>query len=255
MPDADNFESPAVRVGRYAAGLTMPAHADGHPRLSIVLAGGLRERVRRVDVDAGAGFVAIKPGHVVHENVFGPQGACVVSMLIPAWLAADPGVSVLAQWRWIRPGPLSLRALRLALAARRAPGVASDGNGLAEWLAEAAEPEPRRRRGPPPAWLLRIREALDEAAVAGGSSVRALAQREGLHPVYVARLFRQYLRCTPSEYLQSRRLMRAMEGVAAGEPGLAALAVDAGFADQSHFNRDCRRLLGLSPGVLRGLLG
>lgn len=64
-----------------------------------MLAGELRERVRRVDVDASAGFVAIKPGHVVHENVFGPLGACVVSMLIPAWLTADPGVSVLEQWR------------------------------------------------------------------------------------------------------------------------------------------------------------
>ncbi|MCU0754894.1 MAG: helix-turn-helix transcriptional regulator [Xanthomonadales bacterium] len=239
-------ESPSVRVGRYAGGLRMPAHADGHSRLSVVLAGGLRERAGRVEVDAGVGFVAIKPGPVVHENVFGPTGACVVSILIPDGLAADAEGSVLDQWRWIRPGPLSLRALRLALSTRR--DAVSAENALAEWLAEAAEPEPRHRRGAPPAWLRRVREALDAAAV---TSVRALAEAEGLHPVYVARVFRQYLRCTPSEYLQSRRLLRALEGMAAGVSDLAALALAAGFADQSHFSRDCRRLLGLPPGALR----
>lgn len=61
MPDAA-AESLSVRGGRYAGGLRMPAHADGRSRLSVVLAGGLRERVGRVDVDAGVGFVAISPG-------------------------------------------------------------------------------------------------------------------------------------------------------------------------------------------------
>lgn len=242
MPDTA-AESLSVRVGRYAGGLRMPAHADGQSRLSVVLAGGLRERAGRVEVDAGVGFVAIKPGPVVHENVFGPTGACVVSILIPDGLA---DAAALAQWRWIRPGPLSLRALRLALATRR--DAVSAENALAEWLAEATEAEPRHRRGAPPAWLRRVREALDAAVV---PSVRALAEAEGLHPVYVARVFRQYLRCTPSTYLQSRRLLRALEGMAAGASDLAGLALAAGFADQSHFSRDCRRLLGLPPGALR----
>lgn len=244
MLDTASAKYPSLRVGRYAGGLRMPAHADGQSRLSVVLAGGLRERVGRVEVDAGVGFVAIKPGPVVHENVFGPTGACVVSILIPDGLVAD--AAALAQWRWIRPGPLSLRALRLALATRRDAVTAE--NALTEWLAEATDAEPRPRRGAPPAWLRRVREALDAAAV---PSVRALAEAEGLHPVYVARVFRQYLRCTPSAYLQSRRLLRALEGMAAGVSDLAGLALAAGFADQSHFSRDCRRLLGLPPGALR----
>lgn len=39
-----------------------------------------------------------------------------------------------------------------------------------------------------------------------------------------------------------------------GALDLAGLAGDLGFADQSHMGREVRRLTGLSPGKLNGLL-
>jgi AraC-like DNA-binding protein len=41
-------------------------------------------------------------------------------------------------------------------------------------------------------------------------------------------------------------------GRAPGEDGLARLAADAGFTDQSHMSRECARLTGLTPSAFLG---
>jgi len=41
-------------------------------------------------------------------------------------------------------------------------------------------------------------------------------------------------------------------GAAGGERGIAALALEAGYADHAHLVRDCQALAGLPPGQLLG---
>jgi AraC-like DNA-binding protein len=53
---------------------------------------------------------------------------------------------------------------------------------------------------------------------------------------------------TLQQVLRFRRFLRLAEDTP-GEP-LALLAADAGYADQSHLSRDCRRLAGLPPAAL-----
>jgi AraC-like DNA-binding protein len=68
------------------------------------------------------------------------------------------------------------------------------------------------------------------------------------------RLFRSYVGVTPRWVLQRGRLHLAAERVTdhaeTGEgPGWAELAVDLGYADQAHFIRDFRRVLGETPAA------
>ncbi|HEY4164748.1 MAG TPA: AraC family transcriptional regulator [Dongiaceae bacterium] len=63
----------------------------------------------------------------------------------------------------------------------------------------------------------------------------------------LARQFRKRLGTSPYRYLTMRRLDRARSTIAAGQ-ALADVAVDCGFADQSHMTRQFKQAYGMSPG-------
>jgi AraC family transcriptional regulator len=52
-------------------------------------------------------------------------------------------------------------------------------------------------------------------------------------------------------YLAERRVERAKLMMTFTREGLTDIALACGFADQSHFNRYFRRIVGMSPGIWR----
>jgi AraC family transcriptional regulator len=104
-----------------------------------------------------------------------------------------------------------------------------------------------------PDWWNRVREKLHDGF---GDNLRIseLAQEAGVHPVYLARLFRKMTGATPGEYLQGLRLQYVCrELLNKGKP-LAQIAAEAGFADQSHMTRTLKRRTGETPGEFGSLL-
>ena len=51
-----------------------------------------------------------------------------------------------------------------------------------------------------------------------------------------------------ANYVRKRRIERARSEVAAGKRPLSIIALDAGFADQSHFTKVFRQAFGETPG-------
>lgn len=96
-------------------------------------------------------------------------------------------------------------------------------------------------------------ERLDAGAARVAEAV-ALRDRREADPARIAavserRLRRRFVQAVgygPATYLRVARFQRAV-GLAPHVPGLAALAVAAGYADQAHLSRDCRALTGLTP--------
>ena len=72
-----------------------------------------------------------------------------------------------------------------------------------------------------------------------------------VHPVLLARAFRTYFGTSPGRYLRRLRLDWAAAELLATQRRLADIALQAGFADQSHFTRAFRRHTGLTPGQYR----
>jgi AraC-like DNA-binding protein len=68
------------------------------------------------------------------------------------------------------------------------------------------------------------------------------------------RLFAEHVGYGPKTLQRVLRFQRAVAAVADGL-GLAGAAALAGYADQAHLSRDCRRLSGLTPGELARWLG
>jgi AraC-like DNA-binding protein len=85
--------------------------------------------------------------------------------------------------------------------------------------------------------------------------VDQLTQEFGISSRSLQRLFREYVGVGPKWVVQSLRLLEAADRAKRGEvTDWADLALELGYADQAHFIRDFKRLVGLSPaGYMRSL--
>src|SRR5437868_4430384 len=79
-------------------------------------------------------------------------------------------------------------------------------------------------------------------------TVGRLAREAGVHPVYLARCFRRFFRCTPGDLLRLRRLQKAAALILHRDLPLADIAMHCGFTDQSHMTTAFRLVYGTSPG-------
>ena len=76
----------------------------------------------------------------------------------------------------------------------------------------------------------------------------------GLDRYALSRHFRALYATSPHRFLLMRRLQRAREMIKTGEP-LAGIAVETGFTDQSHLNRQFKKAFGMTPGRWAELVG
>src|SRR5207249_3454628 len=81
-------------------------------------------------------------------------------------------------------------------------------------------------------------------------SLDALAQQAGFSPYHFARVFRRTMGESPHHYVLRQRLEKAQRLLNEPVP-LAHVALESGFANQSHFTRTFKRHLGLTPGAYR----
>ncbi|HBS30041.1 MAG TPA: hypothetical protein DEB06_11490 [Phycisphaerales bacterium] len=73
----------------------------------------------------------------------------------------------------------------------------------------------------------------------------------GVDRCHLARSFRRSRGCTIGEAARLLRLRRAFAELVESDLPLSAVAVRAGFADQSHFGRVFRARFGTTPGAVR----
>jgi len=78
-------------------------------------------------------------------------------------------------------------------------------------------------------------------------SLEELAGVACLSPFHFHRLFLRNTGVSPHEYLIQFRIKKARELLMGGN-SIARVAMDLGFADQSHFNRYFKRVIGVAPG-------
>ena len=82
-------------------------------------------------------------------------------------------------------------------------------------------------------------------------SLRSIAAAVGVHPVHLARTFRRHQHCTLGEYVRRLRVDQACRELAQTDAPLSQIALSAGYYDQSHFSRNFKRLMGITPTEYR----
>lgn len=101
-----------------------------------------------------------------------------------------------------------------------------------------------------PAWLDAVKEFLREN-FSEPPGLNDLANEIGVHPTHLARVFRQFERCTVGDYVRDVRINYARQRMLNSSEPLVQIALAAGFADQTHFSRSFKRATGLTPGEFR----
>lgn len=81
-------------------------------------------------------------------------------------------------------------------------------------------------------------------------SLHALAEEVGLSKFHLLRLFREEVGTTPHAYQLHLRIARAREMLDANASA-AEVALACGFADQAHFTRAFKRIVGYTPGAFK----
>ena len=248
MPDSDLKE--VVRGGfrrtaiRYPPNYRMEMHSDDVSHISVVVAGAVREWTSRADVIGETTAVVVKPADVPHADLFGPHGACLVSV---DWPAELDDASLNERLLWHDHGALAAAAIALIDPAAWTTGQSVE-NRFFEFL--SCFDEVGDRRGTPPSWLLRVKEHLDDT-FSKSYSVRHLAEEAGVHPVHLARTFRRCFGCTVQEYVRLRRVRAMADRLIYTRRSAWHLALETGFADGAHATRSFRKELGTTPSRYR----
>jgi AraC family transcriptional regulator len=129
--------------------------------------------------------------------------------------------------------------------------MAMEGIAL-ELLANSARAERRRnvRDGKRQLRLDRVLELLHQSFPAL-PPLGTLAKAVEIHPVYLATIFRKAHGCTIGEYVRSVRIKYACSRMVSSNDPLVQIALESGFADQTHFSRSFRRVTGMAPAFYR----
>lgn len=238
---------------QHPPGTKVRAHAHEHDALSFVVAGAFGETVQSRPFECEPLTALLTPGGAWHKNHFGPVGARTfyVEFLDSTHpLAPPPGAREPTQFRGV---PVA-RGLQLRDGLQRHRGMGDTELQLEELLAASwsrLNPAPRRP-DVGPGWLTTVEEMIRTCS-ADPITLSALAAEVDVHPVYLARVFRDRHRCSISEYRHRVRVDRAVDMIARSEQSLGKIGLSVGFYDQSHFNRIFRREAGTTPGQWRSV--
>ena len=237
---------------RHAPALRTPAHAHPVICLHVVLEGLYDETTRASHEQLGPGWVLFKPSGEEHWNEFRAGGSTTLRIELEP--DALPDLT-----RHLPGRLLSFRSPRLAALAKRAHHELLVIDDLTPVVAESVALEIfahlARMRAPAArsasALARRCAELLEERFTEPYRLAEA-ARDLGVDRTVLAHAFREEFGRSVGEYIRERRVEYVASRLREGAlRSLGELAIEAGFADQSHLTRTFKSVYGCPPGSWR----
>lgn len=103
-----------------------------------------------------------------------------------------------------------------------------------------------------PIWIEHLKELIhfEKADL----SLKYLSEKLGVHPVHISRSVPKYLSVSLGEYIRQQKLKKAIPLLLSTDRSLTSIAYEAGFSDQSHFNRVFNTIFNMNPSAYRKIL-
>jgi AraC family transcriptional regulator len=233
----------------YDAHARLPRHAHENSYFCFALQGSYTERYGSTEVVCKPNTVTFRPSGQTHEDFVHDADARVFVLEISSeWIERLRANSLTLK---SAPGSYGGTLTRLCARLNRefhktdsAAKLAIEGLAL-ELLAEAAR-QPLSGIRTAPAWLRQARELIVEQ-FPETLGLTQIAAEVGVHPVYLATSFRQKFGVTIGEFIRKLRIEHACGELVKGDLPLAAIALQAGFVDQSHFSKVFKLYVGTTP--------
>lgn len=218
-------------------------HAHDWPVISLFVLGGYHNITEHGEQEIGGPSLVFYRSGVAHRNFAGEAGFEQVEIEFdPAWLG---GSQLPAEGVLTRVGG-TCGALARALALRCAAGLSeADLAAAIRRLLSLARREPARHTG---GWVETVTARLRADP---GGRIGDLAREMGRSAAWIGPAYRRSAGEGLQEAAARFRVERAARLLRETAGSLAAVAMEAGFCDQSHMNRTFRRLLGRSPLAVR----
>ena len=238
----------------YPSGFELHKHSHEYACFYIVLEGSLTERFGKRSRECGPMSMVFSPPDETHSDSFHRVGGrCFILEIAPERLTHLREFSLVlddsAQFHGGLLAWLSIRAYNESHCMDEVSPLVIESLAV-EIMAEVSRNAVKDSERKPPRWIERAREML-HADFSGNPTLACVAEAIGVHPVHLARVFRQFYCCTTGEYVRRLRIEFASRELSASDTPLAAISSAAGFSDQSHFSRTFRRYTGLTPAEFR----
>lgn len=239
-----------LNITRYEPFTDIGEHYHENAYLSLLINGRYRELNRREEQDMAPGEVIFRPAGYNHANHFpGSGGSCLNIEFKPEALYEQTGMPVLPRSTTVYPAGAFEYLYKLLYCFINDVGDGLSEEYLYNWLsAQAQQKIPVRL-----IWLPRVKAIL-ETELEERHSITALAARVHVHPVYLARAFKERVGLTPGEYQLKMRLKRALELLFRTGESVSSIAYATGFTDAAHLIRCFRACYNVSPHKFRASL-
>lgn len=251
------FDAQRLTATRSEDEVATHRHDDAH--FVLVLSGIYISSALHAPTRARAPTLVFNPAGTTHRDRFvDGAGSFLTLSLRPAALdGTDACLRVPPQASVLRAAGSVAAAFRLAR------DMAGGGDATvveaAAWEllaslpdAAGASPVPPVLPVPPvPRWAHQAYDAVMDMAADSCLRIADLAAALGVHPVHLARVFRQAWGCSPGQLLRWRRVEQAAGLLRRPGLAMAEVAAAAGFADQSHMNRAFQSQYGTTPARYR----
>jgi AraC family transcriptional regulator len=228
----------------------LPKHSHQLPFFGMLLGGSYREHYVHEERFFGPFTIMFRPAGVPHQDEIGPQGVKFFEIeILPEWQRQMEGLENPCED--FGGGKLLWLAMKLFRETRGECDGLSVESLLAELLGVVAPS--RETAKDAPSWLARVKDKL-ESEFCERLTLDELSEEADVHPVHLSRVFRRCTREGIGDYMHRLRVRAACEQMLKPDTSLTEVALEKGFADQSHFTRVFRRVTGMSPGAFRRMV-
>lgn len=228
----------ALSLTRYEGGARIPPHLHDAPFVTVVLDGGYRETARGETRECAPESIVVHAPGERHDDAFSAKRTTCLNVHGAAFERSA-----------LLDGPAAAAIAMKLRREFRAPDALSPMVVEAMMLELFAESARRRDALRAPSWLRDVHTTI-ERRFREPLTLSSLADFAGVDAAHLARTFRREYGASIGEMLRDQRVSYAKQRLHSPSP-LHEIALDAGFADQSHFTRTFRRATGLTPAAFR----
>jgi AraC family transcriptional regulator len=243
-----------VTEARFSAGDILHSHTHDRPIMAVMLHGSFDTAIMGRRFACLPDHAWTEPCEERHANYIGQRGARV--------LVFQPDPAHTPLFETIMPlieDVAHVHDPHVSLDARRVLREMDQPDSLAKlaidalmlgMLVRVSRTHRKLASRRSPSWLARVTEMLHDE-FRSPPSLTELAGVAGVSPTHVCHAFKSHIGMPIGEYVRRVRITWAAEQLRTSDQPLSAIAMAAGYSDQSHFTRESRRLLGARPSEYR----
>lgn len=244
-------EYPLFRLNmtHYAPFEHIHEHYHENAYLSMLVRGKYQEVNTRSHGLLNPGEVILRPSGYAHANKFSETGGSCMNIEFKRDAMNAYGISSLPDAATIYKAGTFSYLYQLLYFFSNDPDPELSEEYIFNWLSENLHCSIPSRL----LWLPKVKKIL-ETEPETQHTLHAISERVFVHPVYLARAFREHEGVTIGEYRLRMRVKKAIELLFGTKLSISEIAYATGFTDAAHFIKSFRLYYPISPHKFRSVL-